>query len=76
MTPWSDWAAPGSAQELLGVLGALRSAWQRLATPASGSRFAALRSGWSAWSAWGRLAAPGATPGLRLGRAWQLLGRA
>ena len=65
VTPWSDWAAPGSAQELLGVLGAPRSAWQRLATPASGFCFAALTS---AWSAWGRLAA-GAPPGLRLGRA-------
>ena len=65
MTPWSDWAAPGSAQELLGVLGAPTSAWQRLATLASGFCFAALTS---AWSAWGRLAA-GAPPGLRLGRA-------
>ena len=83
MTPWSDWAAPGSAQELLGVLGA------PLGAPGNAclgllfcgaheclERLGTLGSRSTAWAAPGpRLRRAWGTPGKRFGKPGERLGR-
>ena len=76
VTPWSDWAAPGSAQELLGVLGAPRSAWQRLPRAFVLRRSRVPGAPGDAWQQEHRLGCAWAAPAPRLGDTWEALRKA
>ena len=80
VTPWSDWAAPGSAQELLGVLGAPLeahgNAWQRLPRAFVLRRSRVPGAPGDAWQQEHRLGCAWAAPAPRLGDTWEALRKA